>query len=112
MEENFPLLCDFLERTVRLGGSFLESCKKSRVAFGDGKEGGHCGGAEKFKCIQGGNHHHGFLALKLCKPARNPGTQELFPGSLQVMRRKCREKKKKGRERKLSIFNKLLELCY
>lgn len=92
-------MCDFLERTVRLGASFLESCKKSRVAFGDGKEGGHCGGAEKFKCVQGGNHHHGFLALKLCKPARNPGTQELFPGSLQVMRRKCREKKKRKRKK-------------
>lgn len=65
MGENFLLLCGFLERHVWLGGSFLESCRKSRVAFGDGKEGGHSGGAEKFKCVQWGNQCCGIMTLKL-----------------------------------------------
>lgn len=33
--------------------------------------------------------------------ARNPGTQELFPESLQVMRRKCRWEKKRKRKKRV-----------
>lgn len=43
------------------------------MAFGDGKEGGHSGGAEKFKCVQWGNQCCGFTTLKMCKKSWNTG---------------------------------------